>query len=248
MDDVPLTVAEELHLDVPGAVDVLLHVDPAVLEGRLGLLACRRDGVCQRRLLADDAHAAPAAAGGRLDEDGVADALGDAGHVHLGGEDVATGDDGDAGLLGDGAGGVLVAEPEHRASGGGPDELDLRGPADLGEAGVLAQEAVARMDRLGVRDLGGRDEPVDDEVALDGGAGADADRVVGECQVRRVAVGLAVHGDDLDAEVVAGADDPQGDLSTVRDENTLEHDGGGRPWVLAPLALVLGGEGLGVRG
>ena len=55
------------------------------------------------------------------------------------------------------------------------------------------------------------------------GPGADADRLVGVPQVQRVLVDLGVDGDGLDAELLAGADDPQGDLAPVRDENALEH-------------------------
>src|SRR5207302_639926 len=36
--DVAVAVGEDLHLDVAGLLDVLLHVDAAVLEGVLGLL------------------------------------------------------------------------------------------------------------------------------------------------------------------------------------------------------------------
>ena len=42
-------------------------------------------------------------------------------------------------------------------------------------------------------------------------------------EVRRAAVGLAEDGDGFDAEVVAGADDPQGDLTAVGDQDALEH-------------------------
>ena len=42
-------------------------------------------------------------------------------------------------------------------------------------------------------------------------------------EVRRAAVGLAEDGDRLDAQLAAGADDPQGDLSPVGDQNAFEH-------------------------
>src|SRR5690606_15240070 len=51
----------------------------------------------------------------------------------------------------------------------------------------------------------------------------DADRLVGVAQVQEVAIGLGVHRDRLDAELLAGAHDPQGDLPAVRDQDASEH-------------------------
>ena len=56
------------------------------------------------------------------------------------------------------------------------------------------------MDRLDVGHLGGGDDPGAVQVAVGAGALADADRPVGLGQVGRVAVGLRVDGDDLDAQ------------------------------------------------
>ena len=55
------------------------------------------------------------------------------------------------------------------------------------------------------------------------GARADAHVVVGEAHVQRLAVGLGVHGDRLDAELAAGADDAQRDLAAIGDQDLLEH-------------------------
>ena len=44
VDDVAVGVGEDLDLDVPGPVDVLLEVDAAVLEGGLGLVAGGLEG------------------------------------------------------------------------------------------------------------------------------------------------------------------------------------------------------------
>ena len=60
------------------------------------------------------------------------------------------------------------------------------------------------------------------EVALARGGRADADGLVGESHVQRFAVGLGVDGDGLDAELAAGADDAQGDLAAIGDQDFLE--------------------------
>jgi hypothetical protein len=65
----------------------------------------------------------------------------------------------------------------------------------LHEGGVLRQEAVARMDRLRPRDLAGRDDRGEVQVALRRGRRADADGLVGHADMHGVGVGGGVDGD-----------------------------------------------------
>ena len=94
---------------------------------------------------------------------------------------------------------------------------------DLGELRVLAEEAIAGVDGLDVGDLGRRDDRGDVQVAVCGGCWADADRLISEAQVQAVFVGLAVNRDRLDAQVLAGAQDPERDLAAIGDQDALEH-------------------------
>ena len=57
--------------------------------------------------------------------------------------------------------------------------------ADLGELGVLGEEAVARVDRVRAGDLGRRDDARDVQVAVARRRRADADVLVGEADVQR---------------------------------------------------------------
>src|SRR5205823_2249698 len=66
---------------------------------------------------------------------------------------------------------------------------------------------------------GRRDESGDIEIALCRGRGADADGLIGKTHVQRLAIRLRMHGDGLDAHLLAGPDDPAGDLATVRYQN-----------------------------
>src|SRR5690606_7444505 len=170
-----------------------------------------------------DAHPLAATTGGGLDDHGEAHRLGDRQRF----VDVFDGPrraehDGD--LVGDhrGARGGLVA---HRADlvRRGPDEGDAAGRAGLGELRVLREEAVTRVDRVGAGDLGGGDQARDAQVRFARVRRSDADVIVGEAHVQGFAVGLGVDGDRLDAEFAAGADDAQGNLAAIGDEDTLEH-------------------------
>src|SRR5215212_5804848 len=73
VDAVSVLVGEDLNLDVARVLDVLLDVDVAVLKRRGRLGRGRAHGGAEFLFRADDAHAAPAASGRGLDDDGVAD-------------------------------------------------------------------------------------------------------------------------------------------------------------------------------
>ena len=65
----------------------------------------------------------------------------------------------------------------------------------------------------------------DIQVALARRRRPDADRLVGHRHVLEVAVDGGVHGDGLDAQRVAGAQDAQRDFAAVGDDDFLEHGG-----------------------
>ena len=90
------------------------------------------------------------------------------------------------------------------------------GLADLGEVGVFAQQSVAGMNRVHVGDLRRADHRGNVQIAFLQTGRPNADGFVGKANMQRVAVGLAIDGDRLDAEFLAGANDPQGNLPAVR--------------------------------
>ena len=92
------------------------------------------------------------------------------------------------------------------------------------ERRVLGQEAPAGVDGVAARRLAGGDDRGDVQVALVRGRRPDADGAVGHADVERVGVGGRVDGDRLDAQVVERADDADGDLAAVRDQDSGEHD------------------------
>ena len=104
----------------------------------------------------------------------------------------------------------------------GADPDDVVGLDDLGEAGILAEEAVARMDRVGMADLGRRDDRRDVEIGFGGRRRADADRLVGEADVHRLGVGGRMDRDRLDPHFVAGAVDAERDLAAIGDEDLFD--------------------------
>src|SRR6185437_4643028 len=98
---------------------------------------------------------------------------------------------------------------------------------------ALGEEAVAWMDRLGARLLGGGDDSIAEQVALGGWRRTDAHRFVGLAYVRRSRVRLAVDRNAGNAHLAAGANDAQRDLAAVCDENLRKHQRRRRPVTIA---------------
>ena len=221
--DIAVGIGEDLNLDVARAVDELLEIDARVLECGPGLVARHLKRAAEVRLVAANPHALAPTSGGRLDQHGETDGPGEVEGLGIA-LDGALGP-GHAGHLGRGGDLLGFGLQSHLADRlvGRTDELEVAAPANLGELGVLAQEAVAWVNRLHVGDLGGRDQPGDVQIAVGARGLADADAPIGQLQVRGVAVGLGVDRDHLDAQLLAGSNDSECDLTTIRHQDPLKH-------------------------
>ncbi len=140
-------VDRDLDLDVAVVVEPLLEVDRVVAERGLRLGAADLDRRLQLPRGPDHPHALAAAAGGRLDEHRVADPVGFAERVVLVADHRRARDRRQPEPTEQAAGALLRGEPVEHV-GRRPDEGQVVGANDLGEGLVLAQEAVARVDRV----------------------------------------------------------------------------------------------------
>ena len=124
----------------------------------------------------DADHPPPAAPGGGLEEDRIADVVGDGergvGSAHR----VRAGADRDTGGAGDPARLDLVATAPDRV-GGRTHEDQPVGDARLGQVGALGQEAVAGMDGVAGREQRAGDDLLDAQIALGRTRRADVDDV-----------------------------------------------------------------------
>ena len=225
MDDAAVMIAEQLHLDVPGVLDVPLDVHAPVPERRLGLARCRAEPRGQL-VRCVDAHHPPSTASGRgLEQDRVADFAGDgersAGSAH----GVRAGTGRDAGRAGDAARLDLVAAAPDRACGRTHEDQPV-GDARFGQLGALGQEPVAGMDGVAVREEGSGDDLLDAQVALGRARRPDVDDVGRQPCGERILVGLADGHDRVDALLAAGPDDPNRDLAAVGDQHPTDAGAG----------------------
>src|ERR1700733_7104968 len=79
------------------------------------------------------------------------------------------------------------------------------------------------MNGVGIGYLGRADHGRNVEIAARAFGGTDADGLVGKSHVQAVAVGLRIHSHRLDAQILAGTDDTNGDFAPIGDEDFLEH-------------------------
>jgi hypothetical protein len=72
---------------------------------------------------------------------------------------------------------------------------------------------------------GGIDHGGHIQVAFRGGGGPHPDRGVRRGHVPGAGIGIGVDGDGTDSQLAGGADDAQGDLAPVGDEQRTDHGG-----------------------
>ena len=88
---------------------------------------------------------------------------------------------------------------------------------------VLGEKSVARMNRIDIADFSGAHDAIDFEVALRAGRCADANGFVCKLHVQRIDVGFRINRKRSDAELLAGANHAQRDLTAIGNQDFLEH-------------------------
>ena len=123
---------------------------------------------------------------------------------------------------GDLLGGQLVAHQVQNL-GGGSDELDARSLAGPGKIRVLTEETVTGVNGIGAVLLSQLDDPGDVQRGAQGALVlSDQIGLVRGGAEEAVYVLIGVDGNGLEAQVVAGPEDPHGDLAPVGDQDLLE--------------------------
>ena len=220
---VAILVAQDLDLDVLGFHDELLDEDVVIAESLLGLALDQLKGGLHLLWRVAAAHAPAAAAPGGLQDHREAEAHGLLQRLvpvpqRLG----AAGDDGHPAADGDLLGGQLVAHPGHGV-GLGADEGDARLLAGPDEVRVLGEEAVAGVDGVHTPAPGEIDDLADVQVGPQGAVLlADEVGLVGLGAEETQGVLLGVHGHGVEAQVIAGPEDADGDLAAVGGEDFLK--------------------------
>jgi hypothetical protein len=163
-------VADDLHLDMPGVLDIFLDVHAGFAEGPLRLGTGGEIVLAQADVVAGDAHPLAAAAGDSLDQHGIADLLRQFQRV-LSSRRCPRCRASPARRPSSSSCARRPCRPCGGSARGGADELDVAALADFGEVRVLGEEAVAGMDGVHIGHLRGADDVRDLEIAVAVGAG-----------------------------------------------------------------------------
>ena len=105
----------------------------------------------------------------------------------------------------------------------GTDICETRFLATPGEIGILGQETVAGMNRLGSRVSGCGQDGIDVQVTLQGGRRADEYRLISHLHVKSRAVHCGIYRHRTNPHFPAGANDPKCDFPAIGYQNLLEH-------------------------
>ncbi len=244
-------VAEHLHFDVAGALNVFFQEHAVVGEVVGAQPAHAVPGFFQAGVVVADLHADAAAAGGAFEHHRVADLRGGFERRRRVIQQAGAGQQRHVVVLGQGAGGVFQAEVAHLLR-GGPDESDAVAFAPLDEFGVFTEKAVAGVHRVDAVLGHQREQLVLVQVGLRGVAVAQVQRLVRQGHVSGFGVRVGVDRHAGDVQILEGTDDAGGDGAAVGDQNLVEHDVGslaraGRPAVVFPCAGVVPGGVFGER-
>ena len=214
-------VAEHLDLDVARGRDHLLDVDasrrrrqPPPRPRRVAYASASSSGAV------DAAHAAPAAAGDRLQQHGVARPRPATCRASASSTGPAL-----PGTSGTSAARIspsrcALSPMRAIVSGSGPTKTRSLSAQASAKAGFSARKPQPGMHGLAAGRHAGGDHGRDVEVAAARPAGGPMQHgAVGHADVQRVRVGGRVDGDRLGADLVQRADDAHRDLAAVRDQN-----------------------------
>src|SRR5215213_3601657 len=195
MNALPKLIRHHLNLDVSRLLDILLDVNSAVVESRRSLGGRRLERSPQLVLGTHDAHAAPAAAGRSLYDDGVTNLAREPESFFFRSDTVrASRHDRQPRFMHRATRFDLVAhEANHVCR--WSDELDVAGFADLSDVSRFGEKPVAGMNRIDVENLCGADDGGNVEIALRGRSGPNARGLVGEADVQRITIDVAMNGD-----------------------------------------------------
>src|SRR5581483_8271837 len=226
IDALAVFIGHYLNFDVTRTLDIALNVNVAVLE-RGGCFS--RSGfqrVSEFTFRVNDAHSATATAAGCFDDDGITDLVRELNPFLFGlNRAFAARKNRDASLFHRIPGRNFFAhQPDHLRA--WSDEFDVAGLANLSEVSRLSQKPVAGMNRIDVENFRRADDGRNVQVALRRRRRANAGRLIGKPDMKRIAIDIAVHGDRANAHLFASPDDPAGNFSAISDQDfaKVTHD------------------------
>ena len=224
---VAVGVGHHLDLDVPRPSSVRLDEERRVPERRERFAACGLDRCAKRGRVVHHAHPSSTTTRGGFHQHGEPDTS----HLFfkirrrmpgLARFDLDGGKHRDAGCGHHGLGRQLRPHRLDHVS-RGTDEGETARYTRPCETGVLRQEPVARVHRVGAGSLRGVDQQIGAQVCIGRRRSRQPHHLVSSLCVRSTYIRLRAHRDTRDAGLLRASDHPQGDLTAIGDEQLLDH-------------------------
>jgi hypothetical protein len=220
---VTVRVAEDLNFNVPWPVHVLFEIKARVAER----VQRFRSGIAPRaghlRIRRDQAHAFPASARHRFEQDRKAKLSRDLPRVtQIFDWILGSGNHGYASAGGKLAGGGFRSQALHRFR-RRADEGDVVCGARAREFGIFGEESISGMQRVTTGAARGFHHVVDAQITFARGRRAYPVGFIGQADMQSGAVRVAKNGGGGNAHLAASSRDPHGDFPAIGDEDFLEH-------------------------
>ena len=103
------------------------------------------------------------------------------------------------------------------------NKFDAAGFAHLDEISVFAKEPISRMDGVHIGDFRSTDHTGNIQVTASTFCGTNTNRFIGKPHVQTVAICLRIHRHSFNAQFLRRANNTQGDLSTIGNQNLSKH-------------------------
>ena len=105
----------------------------------------------------------------------------------------------------------------------GADKTNVATLANLGEMRIFRKKTVAGMNRVHIRDLRCADDAVNAQITFRRRRFANANGLIGQLHVHGIGIRFRINGHRADVQFFASADDPNGYLAAIGDQNFFKH-------------------------
>ena len=223
MDDVPPAVSQNLNLDMMRMKDQLFQVQRAIPKGGKGFCLRALIGALDFGRIIGGTHPSAAASGSRLQQNRISDLTGDLRSLlPVLQNSVRTWNNGYSVFFHQRAGRLLVSHhPDHLR--GRPDKQNSMFLTETGKIRILRKESITGVNRLALKGQGCLNNSLLIQIAFCSRGRTDADPFCGKLRRERVHVLGGTGQNRLYSHLLAAAENPHGNLSSVCNQNPLKH-------------------------
>ena len=107
-------------------------------------------------------------------------------------------------------------------------ELTKRFTGAAGELDVLSEKPISGVNCVDLCHIGGGENARYAQIGLGARRWTDAHSLICKLHMQRLRIGRGMHSDGANTHLLAGADDPKGDLSTIRHKHLRKRGASGR--------------------